>query len=97
MAKTLIMRAKLYLVLRVSEGIMISLLTNSRVFQAQTRRLEGTTITSGSLRHSGGILEEEEEGELRSVTKLEGSTGDKGIFRVTRGSTDSGGVEISIN
>ena len=96
------MREKLDLVLRVSEGISISLPADSRVFRAQTGRLEGKTITSGSSRHLGGILEEEEEGELRLVTELEGVTEigvtiDKGIFRVTWGSTDSGGVDISIN
>ena len=66
----------------------ISLPTDSRVFGDQTGSLEGTRVTSGSLRHLGGILEEEEEGALRSVTKLEGVTkigviGDKRIFRVT--------------
>ena len=97
MDKTLVMRAKLDLVLRVSKGILISLPADSRVFRAQTGRLEGTKVTSGSLRHSGGILQEEEEGEIRPVTKLEGVTCDKGIFKVTRGSTDLGGVETSIN
>ena len=88
MAKTLVMREKLDLVLRVSEGILISLPTDSIVFLAQTGMLEETKFTSGSSRNSGGILVHEEEGELRSVIELEGVTeigvtGDKGIFRVT--------------
>ena len=59
MAKTLVMRAKLDLVLRVSEGIPVSLPVDSRVFRAQTGRLEGTLVTLGSSRHLGGTIEEE--------------------------------------
>ena len=87
MAKTLVIREKLDLVLRGSEGLLTSLPADSRVFQAQIGRLKETKVSSSSI-HSGGILEEE--GELGSTTGTEleeeteiGVTGDNGIFSVT--------------
>ena len=87
MAKTLVIREKLDLVLRGSEGLLTSLPADSKNFRAQTGRLEETEVSSASV-HSGGILEEE--GELGSTTgtKLEeeieiGVTRDNGIFSVT--------------
>ena len=87
MAKTLVIRAKLDLVLRRSEGLPTSLPVDSRVFRAQTGRLEETQVSLASV-HSGGILEEE--GELGSTTGTEleeeteiGVIGDNGIFSVT--------------
>ena len=87
MAKTLVIREKLDLVLRGSEGLPTSLPADSRDFRAQIGRLEETKVSSASV-HSSGILEEE--GELGSTTstKLEeeteiGVTGDNGIFSVT--------------
>ena len=68
MAKTLVIRKNLDLVLRGSKGLPTSLPADSRVFQAQIGRLEETKVSSAPV-HSGGILEEE--GELGSTTGIE--------------------------
>ena len=71
MANTLVIREKLDLVRRVSEGIPISKRMDSRVFQAQTRRVivVGTTLVLSG--HFGGSPEEQGELGLRVGTKVE--------------------------
>ena len=88
---------------QVQEGIPISKPTYSRLFQAQIGRGVVVWNTLVSSEHSSGSLEEE--CEIGSRVWTEGEEGMTNIvviegeekFKVTWGSTDSGGGDTSLN